>query len=56
MPENGEVGIRTRIWITKIDHSGEWPREVEEVCIEAGRVVLVKDLRKEPETAERKKE
>lgn len=39
MQDNAGMGIRARAWVTKIDHSVDPPRPVEEVFVENG-VVL----------------
>lgn len=42
--EQGVARIRERTWVTKIDHSGETPRPVEEVFIENGELQSVTKL------------
>lgn len=39
--ETSAAGVRERIWVTKLDHSTDPPREVETVFIENGEVIEV---------------
>lgn len=37
--EKPEIKVRARVWITKIDCSGEEPEAIEEICVENGEFV-----------------